>query len=92
MRGFDFNSFSDFVDGKTIHYLESASTILYYMGCEENFTREDAIEKLQVIKPHIDSEIVGNAYNDMIRFNCVFVSFILTQVFAFSIDIIQVLI
>lgn len=69
IEGFDFNSFNDFVDGKSIHYLESASTILYYMGSEENFTREDAIEKLQVIKPHIDSEIVGNAYNDIIRLN-----------------------
>ena len=69
IEGFDFNSFNDFVDGKSIHYLESASTILYYMGSEENFTRENAIEKLQVIKPHIDSEIVGNAYNDIIRLN-----------------------
>ena len=69
IEGFDFNSFNGFVDGKSIHYLESASTILYYMGSEENFTREDAIDKLQVIKPHIDSEIVGNAYNDIIRLN-----------------------
>ena len=49
--------------------MEKASTILYYMGSEENFTREDAIDKLQVIKPHIDSEIVGDAYNDIIRLN-----------------------
>ena len=67
--GFDFNSFNDFVDGKTIHYLESASTILYYMGSEENFTRSDAIDKLQMIKPHIDCEIVGNAYDDIIKLN-----------------------
>ena len=67
--GFDSYSFNDFVDGKSIPYLESASTILYYMGIEENFTHEDAIEKLQKIKPHIDSEIVGNAYEDIIRLN-----------------------
>ena len=69
INGFDLNSFNDFVDGKSIHYLESASTILYYMGTEENFTRDDAIEKLFMIKPHIDSEIVGNAYDDIIRLN-----------------------
>ena len=39
------------------------------MGSEENFTRSDAIEKLHIIKPHIDSEIVGNAYDDIIRLN-----------------------
>ena len=65
--GFDSNSFNEFVDGKSIPYLESASTILYYMGSEDNFTRENAIEKLQMIKPHIGSEIVGNAYDDVIR-------------------------
>ena len=69
IEGFDSNSFSDFVDGKSIHYLESASTILYYMGSEENLTRAYAIEKLNMIKPHIDSEIVGNAYDDIIRLN-----------------------
>lgn len=67
--GFDSNSFNDFLDGKSIHYLESASTILYYMGIEENFTRSDAIQKLQMIKPHIDSKIVGNAYDDIIGLN-----------------------
>lgn len=69
INGFDLNSFNGFVDGKSIHYLESAFTILYYMDCEENFTRADAIEKLNLIKPHIDSEIVGNAYDDIIRLN-----------------------
>ena len=57
------------MDGKSIHYLESASTILYYMGIEDKFTRGDAIEKLHLIKPHIDSEIVGNAYDDIIKLN-----------------------
>ena len=65
--GFDYNSFNGFVGGKSIHYLESASTILYYMGSEENFTRGDAIQELHRIKPYIDSEIVGNAYDDIIR-------------------------
>ncbi|SDA70373.1 hypothetical protein [Methanobrevibacter millerae] len=69
IEGFDSNSFNDFVGGKTIPYLESASTILYYMDIEENFTRSDAIQKLQMIKPHIDSEIVRNAYEDIIRLN-----------------------
>lgn len=69
INGFDLSSFNGFVDGKSIHYLESASTILYYMGSEENFTRSDAIEKLHIIQPHIDSEIVGNAYDDIIRLN-----------------------
>lgn len=69
INGFDLNSFNCFVEGKSIHYLESASTILYYMGCEKIFTRSDAIQKLNLIKPHIDSEIVGNAYDDIIRLN-----------------------
>lgn len=67
--GFDSNSFNEFVGGKSIHYLESASTILYYMGSEENFTRGGAIKTLQNIKPYIDSEIVGNSYDDIIRLN-----------------------
>ena len=67
--GFDLNSFNDFVDGKSILYLESSSTILYYMGIEENFTRRDAIEKLNKIKPYINSEIVATAYDDIIRLN-----------------------
>jgi len=69
INGFDLNSFNGFVRGKSIHYLESASTILYYMSSEENFTRDDAIQKLNLIKPHIDSEIVANAYDDIIRLN-----------------------
>ena len=67
--GFDLNSFNDFIKGKSIHYLESSSTILYYMGIEENFTRRDAIEKLNKIKPYINSEIVAIAYDDIIRLN-----------------------
>ena len=67
--GFDSDSFNTFVDGKSIHYLESASTILYYMACEKKFSRDDAINKLQMIKPHIGSEIVGNAYEDIIGLN-----------------------
>lgn len=69
IEGFDLNSFNDFVDGKSILYLESSSTILYYMGIEENFTRRDAIEKLNKIKPYINSEIVATAYDDIIRLN-----------------------
>ena len=67
--GFDLNSFNDFIKGKSILYLESSSTILYYMGIEENFTRRDAIEKLNKIKPYINSEIVATAYDDIIRLN-----------------------
>ena len=67
--GFDSDSFNEFVEGKSIHYLESASTILYYMVSEKNFTRDDAINKLHVIKSYIDSEIVCNAYDDIIGLN-----------------------
>lgn len=69
INGFDLNSFNCFVNGKSIHYLESASTILYYMCIEESFTRADAIQKLHMIKPHINSEIVGDAYDDIIQLN-----------------------
>ena len=63
---FDSDSFNDFVYGKSIHYLESVSTILYYMSLEKNLTRMDAIEKLQNINPHINSEIVSITYDDII--------------------------
>ena len=65
--GFDCKSFNEFVNGKSIQYLESSSTILYYMNREDGFSRSDAIEKLQMIKPHIDCETVSNAYDDIIR-------------------------
>ena len=63
---FDSSSFNDFVCGKSIHYLESASTILYYLNLEKNLSRMDAIDKLHNIKPYIDCDIVANAYDDII--------------------------
>ena len=62
INDFDSNSFNDFVKKKSIYYLESAATILYFFNCEKNFTLTDAISKLNIIKPHIDSEVVENAY------------------------------
>ena len=37
------------------------------MSSEENFTRDSAIEKLQMIKPHMGSEIVGNTDDEIIK-------------------------
>lgn len=64
---FKVKPFKNFVKDKSIHYLESASTILFYLNDNPNLSRENAIEELHKIKPHIDSEIAGNAYDDIIR-------------------------
>ena len=64
---FKVESFKNFVKDKSIHYLESASTILFYLNDNPNLSREDAINELHKIKPLIDSEIVGNAYDDIIQ-------------------------
>ena len=39
------------------------------MNFKKNFSRQDSINKLYEIKPHIQSETVGRAYDDIIRFN-----------------------
>lgn len=57
-------------DGE-VQYLESAATILYFFNCEKNFTLTDAISKLNIIKPHIDSEVVENAYNDIMEWDLI---------------------
>lgn len=64
---FNLDSFKNFVKDKSIHYLESASTILFYLNDNSNLSCEKAIEELHKIKPYIDSEIVSNAYNDIIQ-------------------------
>ena len=64
---FKVESFKNFIKDKSIHYLESDSTVLFYLNDEPNLSREIAIEKLHKIKPHIDSEIVAKAYDDIIQ-------------------------
>lgn len=71
INDFDSGSFNEFVKEKTIYYLESVATILYFLNCEKNFPFTDAITKLNIIKPHIDSEIVENAYNDIMEWNLI---------------------
>ena len=63
------DSFRYFVENKSIYYLESASTILFYLNDDPNISRKNTIDELHKIKPYIDSEIVENAYDDIIKLN-----------------------
>ena len=66
---FDSISFNSFVKEKPINYLESASTILYFMNAQKNFSKTDALNKLEEIKPYIDSQIVEKSYDDINNLN-----------------------
>ena len=61
----DFDSLKSFIKGKSIKYLESATTILLYKNFNGNISLDTAIEKLGDIKPHISSEIVEESYYDV---------------------------
>lgn len=65
IHNFNLNSFKQFVDNKSTEYLEAASTILYYKLFNPDFTLNDAVNKLSMIKPHISSDIVKTTYNDV---------------------------
>lgn len=65
IQNFDLDSFKEFVGNKSTDYLEAASTILYYKRLQPDFTINNALNQLNMIKPHIDSAIVENAYNDV---------------------------
>ena len=65
IKNFNLDSFKEFVANKSTDYLEAASTILYYKRFKPNLTIDTAINKLDIIKPHIDSTIVKGAYNDV---------------------------
>lgn len=65
INDFNFDSFKSFIKGKTIQYLESATTILLYKKFNGNISLDSAIEKLGEIKPHISSEIVRKSYYDV---------------------------
>ena len=68
IQNFNLDSFKEFVANKSIDYLEAASTILYYKRFKPNLTLTNAITKLNMIKPHIPSDIVENAYVDVKNF------------------------
>ncbi len=61
----DFNSLKSFIRGKSIEYLESATTILLYKNFNGNISLDSAIEKLGEIKSHISSQIVEESYHDV---------------------------
>lgn len=62
---FDLNSFNDFIFGKDNHYLEAISTILY----EELSSLEDAIDRLNELKPYISTDIVKKSFRDIVTYN-----------------------
>ena len=68
ISNFNFDSFRNFIRGKSKDYLESASTILLLKKFKNDFSLEFAIEKLSNIKPHISSEIVEETFNDVCEF------------------------
>lgn len=65
IQNFNLDSFKRFVTNKSTDYLEAASTILYYKEFNHYLTINDAINELNRIKPHIPSNIVETAYNDV---------------------------
>lgn len=65
IQNFNLESFKKFVGNKSTDYLEAASTILYYKRFNHYITINDALNELNRIKPHIPSNIVKTAYNDV---------------------------
>lgn len=65
ISGFKLGSFKEFINGKSINYLESASTILFYKNCNKTITSDYAIKKLADIKPYISSKTVKETYSDV---------------------------
>ena len=61
----DFNLLKSFIKGKSIEYLESATTILLYKNFNENISLDTAIEKLGEIKTYISTQIVEKSYHDV---------------------------
>lgn len=61
----DFNSLKSFIFGKSIDYLESATTILLYKNFNGNISLDAAIKKLGEIKSHISPQIVEETYYDV---------------------------
>ena len=64
ISGFNLASFKEFINGKSINYLESATTILY-KNYNKTKTSDEAIRKLAKIKPHISSKTVEETYFDV---------------------------
>ena len=62
---FDFNLLKNFIKGKSIEYLESATTILLYKNFNGSISLDTAIEKLGEIKTHISPQIVEESYYDV---------------------------
>ncbi len=65
IQNFHIDSVKKFVSNKSTDYLEAASTILYYKKFNHALTINDALIKLNNIKPHIPSDIVETAFNDV---------------------------
>lgn len=65
IQDFDSKSMKQFIKDKSLDYLESASTILFYKKLNENISLDFAIKKLAEIKPHISSKIVEESYHDV---------------------------
>ncbi|MBE6510980.1 MAG: hypothetical protein E7Z74_06910 [Methanobrevibacter millerae] len=65
IQDFDSKSMKQFIKDKSLDYLESASTILFYKKLNENISLDFAIKKLAEIKPHISSKIVEESFHDV---------------------------
>lgn len=69
---FDLSSFKNIIQDKSIYYLESFSSILYYKNENSSLSINDVIHKLNKSKPYIPTEIVRNACDDLSSLNFYF--------------------
>ena len=63
--GFNLCEFKKFIKGKSIEYLEAASTLLFLKNSPSNFSNESLINKVSAIKPYIDKKIITHALSDI---------------------------
>lgn len=65
---FDLKDFKKFIKNKSINYIESATTILYYKKYNENIELDIVIKRIDEIKPHIPSKVIEESYYDVKEF------------------------
>ena len=65
---FDLTSFKKFINNKSTDFLEATSTILYYKEFQSDFTINNAVAELNSIGPHISTNIIENAYDEVKNF------------------------
>jgi len=66
---FDLKNFKDFVSDKSNDFLEAASTLLYvFKNIRNSFNRNNCMDLLNDLKPHIEEDVKLNAYDEIEKF------------------------